>query len=401
MNRLRNLLIAIILTLSSLSAIAAVVVYYLVATPAGGKILVHYGLLWSAEYASVTVESFEGSIAKGLVLKNVEVKNCPFLGPTTIVRLQRVDVGFPLLNWHQIWINVFNGRLNLSNSDPIVFNGNYTGGVLHGTAYSKSVDVSEIMHPFLAMEVWRHLHGTVSDVDLTLQGTIINPAIKGYFTVDKIEFAETAVRKGFARFDLSFEQQDEEWRMNGPLTLENGVVNIHQRLVELQQSRAEFKGKGMNPDLSIHGTASVDEYIIDLDITGTLSKPVVNIHSDPYLPDDMAYMLLGLGNWEPASSRLPYDNDARRMGLKKRITSDVNLGFALEEPRRQYFGQRRSTYYSKLIEGQLSLTDNISFNFTEEIFPRSNSSDPQDPASQNENRAQGESMLYLQYKRKF
>lgn len=398
MNRARNFVLVIFLTLFSGTAIAAAIGYYLVATPAGARALVDYALLRAGQYASVTIESYSGTIAEGLVLKNVEVKNWTFSGPKASARLQRVDIVLPLFDWPNIRVNIFNGRLDLPDCDTALVNGTYSDGALQVTLYSKALDVGTIMRPFLVPEVLKNLKGTVVNANLTLVGTLANPRIRGHFYVDHIQYMDTIVREGLARYDLAFLPDNKgQWRMYGPLILESGLVNVRRSTIELSQSRGVFNGDVDNPALSIHGTGKVDQYTIDLAVTGTLAKPVVKLHTDPYLPEDMAMMALGLGSWMPSYYDVPYNTGgAEKMGVKKKIADDLSVGFALEQSP-TLTGQQPE--YSRTLEGELSITERVSFNVAERLNPQR--SDTQNTSTQGDTRSQNESLLYLKYKNTF
>jgi len=396
MNRIRNLIFVLLMTACSLVGIAAVGTYYLIATPAGVRALVHGTLLWAGQYATVTVESYSGTIDEGLILNNIEIRNWPFLGPQASVRIQRADVTLPLLE-PNVKVHVFNGRLDLPNCDTALFNGNYSDGSFQVNLFSKALDVVAIMRPFLPPEVVKNLQGTVLDNNLMLTGTLSNPRIRGHFYVDHIKYMGTVVREGLARFDLAFIGEGSQWRMYGPLILESGTVNVRRSTIELAQSRAIFKGDIEAPALVVYGTAKNNDYTIDMTITGTLAKPQMKVRSDPYMPEDMAMMALGLGSWMPTYFTLAYGGGNEKMGLKKRIGDDLNVGFALEESPALTSRQQE---YSRTLEGELSITEKLSVNVAEKLNP-SRSDTQTGASSQADNRSQGESLLYLKYKNTF
>ncbi|MBI4308785.1 MAG: translocation/assembly module TamB domain-containing protein, partial [Candidatus Omnitrophica bacterium] len=371
------------MTVFSVAAIAAAAGYYLITSTQGARALVDYALMQSARFASVTAGSTGGAIGKGLVLKNVEIRNWPLLGPAAVIRLQRVEVRLPLLlDWRKIQVNVFNGRLDLPQCDPAIFSGRYIDGSILGNAYGRVLDVSVIMKPFLPAEYWRNLRGQVSNADLTIQGPVNGLQVRGHFYVDRIQYGTMAVREGLARVNVEFKQERGQWRMHGPVMLESGSVNVRRSTIELRKSRASFKGDLLNPALAIYGTAKADVYTIDVAINGTLRNPQVRLRADPYLAEDMAMMVLGLGNWAPSDFSAQYntgaDTGANRMGLRKKLSDDLNVGFELEQlPARP--GRQQSSGYSKQLEGELSITDKFSLNIEEKILPEY--ADEKDPAA--------------------
>ena len=397
-NRFRNWVLVIVLTLCSVVVIAVGIMYYFIATPSAAKVIVDQLMLQSSQYGSVTFESLNGTLGEGVVLKGVTVNNAPILGRGVLIRVQEMTIKILPWEWYRLHVSIFNGRLNLPHCDPIVFNGHYINGVFDGNVYGKSADVSVIMKPFLLPQVWKILQGSISDIDFSLSLKGHNPRIAGHFYVERIQYAQTIVRNGLARFDLTFVEDRGVWRMNGPLILENGLVDENHRTIELQQSQAVFKGDPLNPGLSIYGTAKADIYTIDLSIKGTLLRPLVHFSSDPYLPEDMASLVLGFGNWTLSNPISQYNNGGRTIELKKKISDDVKLGVELEQLSNAA-GQQPS--YSQKLSGELAITDKFSFNITEKVLSEQNYSPQNSSASSAGRGNQGESEFYLKYKNRF
>lgn len=395
--RTHKFLLVIFLTLFSVTLLTAGVAYYLITSPTGVRLAVNYALLHSAQYASVTVESFSGTLARGLTLERVQIRNWPAL-PGAVIRLQRLEARMLSLNWRDLWVNVFNGRMDLPNCEPLVFNGRYTAGQVQGSAFSRGLDAAVIMQPFMSPEIWRNLQGAVSKVDFTFAGDLMQPRLKGYFRADRIKYASTVVKDGIAHFDLTPSRNSEGWQLEGALRLENGLVIVRQKTIELEPSKAVFKGDAANPSLAINGTTKANEYTIDFKITGTLRQPKVQVHSDPYLPEDMALVALDMNNWLPTDLTSPYNRSLQEVGFRRRVIEDVNVGFGLKQSPTSP-GVQEQTNYSKMLEGQLSLTDNISFNVAEEVFH--SGTEGGDPGNSDESRNQKESLFYLKYKNLF
>ena len=132
--RSHKFIYTIVLTLCSVAVLMAFAAYYLIGTAAGAKALINYAILQSAPYGTVSIQSFSGTIADGLVLKNVEIRNWPLLGPGTVILLQKVNIQLPIKDWHKMQVNIFNGRLDLPKSDPAVFSGQFADAALQGAA---------------------------------------------------------------------------------------------------------------------------------------------------------------------------------------------------------------------------------------------------------------------------
>ncbi len=395
-NRFRNYLLTIVLTFCSVAVLAAVGGYYLIATPAGAKRVVDFFLLRSAKYASISLGSSSGTIRQGLVLKNVNIRNWPDLGPQAIVHLQRVDVRAISLERPKIEITVFNGRLDLPNCEPVIFNAHYSGGVIRSNVYSKGLDVSVITRPFLPPRIWRNLEGSVSAIDLNVNGPLDRPRVEGHFYVDRIRYTDRTVREGTARADIFFSHPKDEWQMEGTAILETGLVMVHNTMIELLQSKAIFKGDVLDPDLQIFGTAQKDIYTIDLKIDGTLQNPQLHVRADPYLSEDSAHMLLGLGNWAP--SDISFQENSERFGIRRQISEGLRVGFELEQLQLRPGDPATRPEYYRTLHGEYALTDKLSVDLDERLRPRREGSTG---ISSGDGQAQNESRLYLRYKNLF
>ena len=398
MNRLRKLLLVFLLTLSSLALVSAAVAYYLINTPVGAQALVRYGLLHSAAYASVTVESFRGTIAQGLTLSHVEIRNWPLLGPRAVVRLQRVELRLPSLNRHRFSVNIFNGRVELPNCEALVFNGRYAEGKIDANAFSQGLDAVVVMQPFMPASMLKNLQGSVSHVDFSIKGNLSSPRLVGYFHVDRIKYSTVVVREGLAHFDLTVGQRGpDEWTLEGFVSLENGLVNVRRKTIDLEPSRVTFNGDPADMTLAIYGTTQANEYTIDFNILGTFRQPQLQVFSDPYLPQDLAMVALDMSNWIPTEFYSPVNNNVRQVGLKRKIIEDFNVGFDLKQQPTSR-GVSEQTTYSKMLEGQYSLTDKFSLNVAEEIFPGRTESRDGATSGQSEGSSKPESLFYLKYK---
>jgi hypothetical protein len=396
--RLRNYLLVIVLTLCSVATIAAGAAYYLIARPEGGQKIVDFLLLQTARYGSVNVETVHGTVGEGLSLKNVIIRNSPFLGRGGQVRIQRVDVQIPFLKSHlwqkrDVQISFFNGRMDLKDCDPILFNGHYSDGQLEINAYSKNLSIPTIMRTVLPPPVPRYVEGWVSAVDLTFKGNPLNPRVTGHFYIDRIHYLDRMIREGLVRIDLLVNYREDQLELQGPIVMESGIVEIQNTVIELQKSMLSFKKDIMNPTLAIFGSSTKDMYTIDLKITGTLRKPEMHVHSDPYLPEETALMVLGLGKWAPSDFQLQYDADVRKMEVKKKLTSDVNVGFEYEELPARVGQQAENT---KTLQSALSLSEKFSLNLDEKFSTSYDSA-----LSGTQSRSQEESRLYLKYKNNF
>ena len=116
--------------------------------------------------------------------------------------------------------------------------------------------------------------------------------------------------------------------------------------------------------------------------------------------DFMDYFLLGGRGGEFAQTygltdfSMQYDDQAKRVGLKKKLTDDFKIGLELE----QVPGQPgETTAYARKLEGEMSMTSHLSVNVSKKILPEEKSA----PKTTQEIQQEGETQVYLKYKENF
>jgi len=307
--------------------------------------------------------------------------------------------------------------------------------VVEGDLYGRTIDVAVISAPFAPVDMLKDLQGFVSDVDFVIKGPVSAPQVIGRLFVDHIRYKTTTLSNGFGRLDVTLNHIFPHLSVQGEVVVDSGFVVARKVGVDLNQSKIYFKGDTYNPLLDIHGSSKVGDYMIDISIKGTYLKPELAIHSDPPLPQDVALLVLATGKrWTStgtslsrdtlstelagdfmdyfllggsgnefahqyglSSAALPYDDQDRKVGLRKRLTDDINVGVELEQTSTL---NGDPVTYSKKVEGALLMTDHVSFNISKKVLPQANESNgtssTRDTATQ-----QGETQVYLKYKDQF
>jgi len=385
----------LLLSICSLAVIVMAVIYFLIATPIGGRMLVHYLLLQSAQSASITLDSFSGNLKDGLILKNVQIKNWPVLGRETTVAVQRLDVRLPVLDLNKIEITIFNARLDLPNCDPMLFRGHVADGQVNGDLEAKSIDVAIVLKSFLKTDLYKIVHGTVSSVKLDIYGDVMNPSVKGGFVADKVTYGDKVVHQVFAKVDVKLGYANEQWNMKGLVILDGGEVDVDRNTFDLELTKIIFKDNLIDPDVDIRCSIHKDIYDIDIQILGTIKYNKITARSDPYLPQDDIFILLGLGKWSPLSNPLiNLQNDAESVGIKRKLGDNLNFGYGFEQSSKNFRGESNSMQF---LQGQMSLSDALSVNVEKTISTthERESINSRDPRKDNESR------LYLKYRNAF
>ncbi len=86
------------------------------------------------------VGHYEGSLHNGFVLKDVSIKGLSYL-PDALLRIQEIHVRLPLWDLSHSDLGIFNARIFIPDSDPVVFTGEVYAGQIKGNLYAKSVDL--------------------------------------------------------------------------------------------------------------------------------------------------------------------------------------------------------------------------------------------------------------------
>jgi hypothetical protein len=362
---------------------------------AWGKLLVQYLLLRSAEAAFVNVESYQGNLKDGISFKNVQIKNWNVLGKDTIVHVQRLDVRLPVLEWQKIEANIFNARLDLPNSDPMLFSGLLKEGKIKGDVQAKSVDVSVLLKAFLKTDLHKMVHGTVSSVKFRVHGDIRNPSVQGGFVADKVMYSDKVVTQVFAKVDVTLAYEQSQWAMRGLVLLDGGEVDFGGNTYDLNLSKIIFTDNLIDPNVDIRCAIHKDIYDIDIHILGTIKYNKISASANPYLTQDKAFILLGMGKWAPLqSASMSLQNDAHFLGIKRKFGEGVNVGYGFEQSSENFRGELNSLQF---IQGQMSLTDVLSVNVEKTIA----SSHYGDRYNRDDLRKDNESRLYLKFQNTF
>ena len=385
----------LVLSASSLVVIFMALVYFFIATPIGGRLMVHYLLLQSAQAASVKIESFSGNLKEGLTLKNVHIQNWPLFGPEATISIQRVDVRLPVLDFHKIQATVFNARMDLPNSDPLLFEVQLKDGDLIGDVEAKMLDVSVLMRAFVKTDLYKLVHGTVTSGKLDIKGPLSNPALKGGFVADMVTYGDKVVHQVFAKVDVNVGFVKDQFVMHGDVYLDGGQVDVGKNRFDLTPSKVTFRDNLINPDVDLRCTIHKDVYDIDIRILGTIKYNKVTARSDPYLSQEEAFILLGMGNWAPLNSTsLNLQDDAKSLGIKRQFGENMHVGYGYEQSSQNFRGESNSIQF---LQGQMSLSDGLSVNLEKTI----SSSHEGSRYNRDDPRKDNESRMYLKFQNTF
>ncbi len=294
-NFLLRRLFSLLVVFCWIAIVVCVAAYALLTTTWGAKAASTYLIKWTMPFSDVSVGSYEGTIEKGLLLKEITINHIPAMEKEGILYLQRFYVQIPLIHWRRVSIKITNARLVLGSLDPIVFNGTIVRDQIQGNCYARSVDVRNLVATLGYNDLARFLYGFISHVDFNVQGAIFSPRFTGHFFVDHLEYKGTRLSDGFGRLDLTVKSLGSHPLMTGYVIMDSALVQTGRINVDLNTSKVDFKGDALNPLLDIYGSTKVEDMNIDLSIKGSLQRPRLIFNSDPPLPEDEIKFALATG----------------------------------------------------------------------------------------------------------
>lgn len=412
MHRFKRLITAIFLTVLSIILLFSAAFAYLIVTPLGGKILVRYFKQEFSSMGLMHVGHYEGTLQNGFVLKDVSIKGLAYL-PDALLRIQEIHVRLPLWDLPHSDFRIFNARIFIPDSDPVVFTGEIYAGQIKGNLYAGSVDIHAASRFWASEDIKKNLQGFISNTDVTIQGPLSSPKVTGNFLADSIRYKSIFLTDGFSRVNLTLTPVQGQIRVKGEIILDSGLVNVRKIDLELSQSKFILQDDIFNPIVDIHLGSKVEDMDIYLTIKGTTLDPQLSVTSDPPMAPQDALRVLFTGNilsastspfngvtsGELAQNFLDYslqDMSAdQQLGLKTKLTNNLKLGAEMDQMPSP--PGETNIYYSRKINGEMDLNENMSLNISHEVltqdsYPASGSQDAQPEA---------DTQIYVQYKKRF
>ena len=412
MHHFTRLITAIFLTILSIILLFSALFAYLIVTPLGGKILVR---CFKQEFTSVGllhIGGYEGSLQDGFVLKDVQITGLSYL-PDSLLRIQEIHVRLPLWDPIHSDFSIFNARLYIPDSDPVVFTGRVYAGRIKGNLYANSVDVQAASRFWAGEDIKKNLQGFISNVDVRIMGAITSPRITGHLVVDNIRYKSIVFTDGFSRVNLMVLPKMHRWQLKGVLIIDSGLVNVRKKDLDLSRSRIIFQGDAFDPLIALHLGAKVEDMDINLSIKGLLNNPQLTVSSDPPMAPQDALQVLFTGNAfasstspfhgvtsnELAENFLDYSlndvNSAQDLGLKTRLTDNLKLGVEMDQMPTS--PGERNVYYSRKINGEMDLSEHMSLNVSQEVLSQARDTISASSSAQTPD----ETQVYVQYKKRF
>jgi hypothetical protein len=344
-------------------------------------------------FCHVTIGSYEGTIEKGVLLKDVTISRIPNI-KDAVVHVQDLYIQVPLMHWNDVSVKIVNAKINLSSADPIVFNGTINQNNIKGNCYSRSIDARQVVAALGYDDLAKNIYGFISHVDFDVEGLVSAPRLKGHFLVDKFIFKNAQVKDGFSHLDLTILSLGDKPALQGFIIMESALIKVEKISVDLMTSKVDFKGDVRDFLLDIHGSTKIEDTGIDLSIKGTFLKPILLFNSDPPMSEEKILLLLATGkSWSGIEGDQGF-------GLRKKLTETFNVGMEVQE-RQSQLGRDQTTAYYQTLEGQVKMTDKFSLNVARKYLPSNADTSSNTGTGSTQRPKDNESEIYLQYKQRF
>ncbi|GEM_PF-2972585 len=406
--------------------------WYLTRTSHGARWIFEYALKRSFNAQAIRYEKFEGTVAEGVQISNVEITDLNIFLERNVVLIQSLELAVPGFDVRHIWLKIENGRIKFPVSDPVGFYGTLNGGVLNVHAYAGIIDVREIATVFKNDLSLRNLKGTAKNASLTLSGVYKQPVLHGEFLLEDFTYLGFSLRNLPASFDFKIIRGGEGILWNGILGVPSGIVISRLTKVDLEDSKLIFQGSFRNPALDIKGSAKVNDTLINIALKGTKQKPELHLTSNPSKAENVLMLMLatgqefmlpektiGGGQLSSDSSRdfvdyftfssdggrfannvgltdfsVQMDENAQGLGIKKRVNDQLKVGVNLQETRAS---SGYTSDVTRTVGGEVQVLDHITVGVDKKVTQAADTTQTQTTHQQN----QGETDVTIKYKKSF
>lgn len=325
-------------------------------------------------------------------------------------------------------IEIDGGKLDFSNSDPIIYYGNYQDGKLDISVYSKSVDPKELIEAFAEVRALKDISAEIDDVDMHINGPLLEPEITSTFHIEKVSTKGFSLRNCPGTLKITVKDIMGELKLYGEAVFTSAIITGPKNTeVKLEKSKVFFSGNPKTPSLDIKGISVVEGVEIHISLKGTAESPDLNLSSNPPMPEDRLLLMLATGrSWRGAEEllgqgqvsadlakdfldyfvfggsgsriakeygitdiSLRYDNEARGIKVKKKVTEKADLSYGVD----QALIEKEPRKTTQKTGGEYKITERVSIEGEKELN--------NNKAKQADDKTQTDDKVLLKYKNQF
>jgi len=365
---------------------------------------------------------------KGLIaIENMEIVLKAAVQNTA--KIQKTEIVFDTQHINAINIEVFNGRLSLSGSEPILFYGNYANELLNFNFYSKRAGIESLIDVLDSRKTSVPLKGSFVDIDFNLRGSIHEFMLQGAAYAERLRHGAFSLSDAPFVCDVILKESTKGFQVNGAVIAKKGVISgPGTAMVYLEESRLIFSGDPQKPSLDIKGVSTVEKTMIKIALKGTIEKPDLRLSSEPPLSQERLLVMLTTGKrWNGADTlfskgvispdlamdfidyfvfgdsgskiadkfgitglSVQLDETTKGVKLSKSVSDKVEVGYGVLQKQ----SNEKAVEINQNISGEYNLTETIAVSAEKEL--KQASALGQSPEEQKTN-----DKVMIKYKRKF
>lgn len=375
--------------------------YFLVFTERGGRVVLEEAVERISQDDELIYKALQGNIYDGLRLENFTINQIKYLPEGSYLKVQEFFIQLNSLNYRRAHVKITNARLNLPHSSPVVIMAEYNNQMIDVNVFSQGFSVHEIKTYLPDFKALFPLRGSLSDIDIFIDGTYRNPRVKGEGVVDEFMYKGFKLQQVPWKADVTLEDMNMEMRINGEVAFAGGALRKHKTVVKNLQGSVFFGGLWNNPRLNINGTSQIGKTSIDIRLRGTIEEPDVIVTSQPSYSKDKLLLMLATGKeWKSLQGTdtealkaadvgkdfIDYfffagkenvffkklglravtfnvSGDGFGVGAKKSVTQNLDVGYGLEQKTEEDETKR----IKQKISGEYQVTDTISIGAEREL----------------------------------
>jgi hypothetical protein len=420
---------ALVVTVFSLISLLGLAVYLLLFTTSGSRFLLKSVLSRYAQSGDIDIEKSSGYLARTLVCQDIDIQDSKVLPSDSTLKIQRLELYFTSFSLEGLNGKIDNGRLQLPDSDLILFYGTLHNNILDVNLYSKRMNLKEVMSLFSDSKESKKISGLMADIDVYAKGRLSEPKFSGRCQITKL------VRDGFSlsdcpvAFDLQLKSLKNKPQLYGTLFSDSGKVSGRKTaVVSIKESKIFFSGAPEDAILNLKGSSVVEGTKIHIELKGTLEIPELKLASEPPLSQERLLVMLATNkSWKGVEATLArgelsadlmsdfvdyfvfsgsgskmaqqfgitglsftYEEEKKGVGVKKEIADNIEASYVIEQSR----SKEDQPTTTQRIGGEYKITDSISIGAEKELKQEGQTESIQQPQ-------QPDDKVILKIKKKF
>ncbi len=394
-------------------AAAAAGAYFLLFTTRGGIFLAETAIARYSRAENIQFEQAQGSIASRFTLRSVSAAGLQELPPGSSIVIRQIDIRFTRPAFAGLHVAITDGSLFLPTSEAIRFYGEYSAGLLDLKIYSRKVALDSLISFFGIKRSSVLLAGTLSQIDLALEGKLSELALKGTAIAQRLAYEGFSLVDAPLVCDLAFTDEPHEGSVQGSLVIKTGTVSGRRTaVVVLDESRLVFTADIAKPRLDVRGRSTVEQVKIRVAVKGTVDEPDIQLFSDPLLPQEQLLVMLATGRqWAGVGTSfsqgglapdlamdlfdyfvlggsgstiarkfgitgvsVTFDETKKGVGVTGAVSEKVEVGYGVVQTQ----SPEKEPEITTTVSGELKVSDTISLGVQKELKPAPASGAPAD-----------------------